>query len=155
MPTVRAEAGIEASRTHIWRVLADFGGIERRSPVVLRSDSTSEAKEGVGAARHCELAPRGTVEEQVVEWEPERHLGINVDPVGPIAAQRWDFDVTEAGPGVQVSMASRSSFIRKRWIEAGRSRQPCCRQHRGPWLGSSTMRKRVDLSEQRSPRPPE
>ena len=72
---------------------------------MLRSDSTSEAKEGVGAARHCELAPRGTVEEQVVEWEPERHLGINVDPAGPIAAQRSDFDVTEAGPGVRVSMA--------------------------------------------------
>jgi uncharacterized protein YndB with AHSA1/START domain len=103
MPAVRAEIEIASSRSAVWRVLADFGGIEKWSPVVLRSYSTTEAKEGLGARRHCDLAPRGTVEEQVIEWEPERHLGVNVDPAGPIAAQRATFDISGAEP-VHVTM---------------------------------------------------
>jgi hypothetical protein len=105
MPIVRSKVQIAARKEDVWQVLADFGAIEKWSPIVLRSYSTTEVHEGVGAARHCDLFPRGTVEEQVVEWEPGRHIGINVDPAGPIASQRADFDVAESGAQVDVTMA--------------------------------------------------
>jgi hypothetical protein len=107
MPAVHADTRIEASRADVWGVLADFGGIEKWSPIVLRSYLTTERTKGVGAARHCDLFPRGTVEEQIVEWDPGRHLGVNVDAAGPIASQRADFEILESEPGVQVTMTIR------------------------------------------------
>jgi hypothetical protein len=104
MPLVRSEAEIKASKEDVWRVLADFGDIEKWSPIVLRSYSTTDATGGVGAARHCDLFPRGTVEEQIIQWEPELHVRINVDPAGPIASQRADFEIAERGANVLVTM---------------------------------------------------
>ena len=74
---VSAEARIEASATRVWEVLSDFAAIEAWSPVVLRSFSTTEANGGIGAARHCDLFPRGSVEEQIVDWEPGERLSFD------------------------------------------------------------------------------
>ena len=103
---VSAEVAIAASSQAVWDVLADFGTIERWSPVVLESRLTSDRTEGVGCSRHCELFPRGSVEEVVSVWEPGRHVGIAVEPVpgGPIEAQRSDFRVELAEAGSRVTM---------------------------------------------------
>ena len=105
MPTVSAGDSIRSRASSVWEVLSDFGGIEKWSPVVVRSVSTTAANQGVGAARHCDLFPRGSVEEQIVEWDPEARLGINVDPAGPIRAQRSDFHIAADGGGTRVTMA--------------------------------------------------
>jgi carbon monoxide dehydrogenase subunit G len=104
MHVVHASAEISASQTAVWEKLADFGAIEQWSPVVIRSFSTSDATEGLEASRHCDLFPRGEVEEQIVEWEPERLLGINVDPAGPIAKQRSEFELEASDTGTRVTM---------------------------------------------------
>ncbi len=102
---VSAETRIEASATRVWEVLSDFAAIEAWSPVVLRSFSTTEANGGIGAARHCDLFPRGSVEEQIVEWEPGERLAVNVEPAGgPIVELRSEFRIAAAEGQVRVTM---------------------------------------------------
>ena len=102
---VSAEVSIAASTQAVWEVLADFGAIERWSPVVRESHLTSDQREGVGCARHCELFPRGSIDEDVIAWEPGRHLGINGEPAGgPIESQRSDFRIELAEGGSSVIM---------------------------------------------------
>ncbi len=64
-----ATVEIEASAEKVWGVLADFGNVSVFNPSVTKSYSTTDAANGVGAARHCDLAVGGaTIEERIVDW---------------------------------------------------------------------------------------
>ena len=78
---------LPAPISDVWRTYADFGEVQDWSPIVARSYLTSEGVEGLGMSRHCDLLPRGTVEETIVVWEPEARIVVRVEPAGPIAAQ--------------------------------------------------------------------
>ena len=69
-------------------VLADFPNIAAWSSGVKMSFSTSESTSGVGAQRHCDLAPFGALEETVKEWEEERRLVVNIDSVKKLPMSR-------------------------------------------------------------------
>jgi hypothetical protein len=69
MAKVTKEIWIDASTDEVWQVLADIGAVQDYSPSVAKSHYISEAREGVGASRHCDLLPMGTVEERIVEWQ--------------------------------------------------------------------------------------
>ena len=86
---VRATVSLRrpASISDVLRTYADFGAVQDWSPLVARSYLTSQGVEGVGMSRHCDLLPRGTVEETIVVWEPESRMVVRVEPAGPIAAQ--------------------------------------------------------------------
>ena len=104
MPSVSSEVTVHAPPTRVWEVLADFGTIERWSPVVAKSYCTTEQTTGVGAERHCDLYPRGALEERVLESDPETLLGIHVDAGGPIVSQRSDFRLRPEGGDTTVTM---------------------------------------------------
>ncbi len=105
MPSVHSEVTVDAPPARVWAVLADFGTIERWSPVVEKSYCTTEQTTGVGAERHCDLNPRGAVEERVLESNPEMLLGIHVEAGGPIVSQRSHFRLRPEGGGTAVTMA--------------------------------------------------
>lgn len=105
MPSVRSEVTVGAPPARVWEVLADFGTIERWSPVVAKSYCTTDQTTGVGAERHCDLYPRGAVEERVLESTPETLLGIHVEAGGPIVSQRSDFRLRPEDGGTAVTMA--------------------------------------------------
>ena len=67
--TITKSIVINAPREDVWRVLADFGGVQNYNPGVARSRCTSSKKEGVGATRHCTFVARGSVEERIIEWQ--------------------------------------------------------------------------------------
>ncbi len=69
MTTITREIKIDASQEKVWEILADFGGIYKFNPGVSSSHSTSSANSGVGATRHCDLLPAGSVEERIFEWK--------------------------------------------------------------------------------------
>ena len=48
------------------------------NPGVSKSYSTSAANEGVGATRHCDLLPAGSVEERIIEWHEGRDYVIEI-----------------------------------------------------------------------------
>ena len=58
--------------------LADFGGIYKYSPGVRSSHSTSIENGGVGASRHCDLLPAGSIEERIVDWNEGRGYSLEI-----------------------------------------------------------------------------
>ena len=82
-------------------VLADFPNIAAWNSGVMKSFSTSESTSGVGAQRHCDLAPFGALEETVKEWEEERRLVVNIDSVKKLPMSRGvaTFLLNAAGDG--------------------------------------------------------
>lgn len=81
MPTVNAsaKATINAPASAIWALLGEgFPNISQWTDQVKKSASTSAKPNGVGASRHCDLAPAGSLDETIVEWVPEERLVIDV-----------------------------------------------------------------------------
>ena len=87
MRVIRVSRQIEGSRDKVWAVLADFPNIAAWNSGVNQSYSTSEATTGVGAKRHCDLAPTGALEETIVRFEEGKFLEISIDSAAkpPIA----------------------------------------------------------------------
>ena len=78
MPNVTKEIQITAPIEKVWSVLANIGAVQDYSPRVAKSYYTSDFKEGVGASRHCDLLPTGTVEERIVDWRDGEQYSIEI-----------------------------------------------------------------------------
>ena len=74
MTKVTSEIRIDAPRDKVWDVVADLGTVSVWNPVLADSHYTSEAKEGVGASRHCDFPDGGYVKERATEWKPGKVL---------------------------------------------------------------------------------
>ena len=70
---------INAPKAAVWEVLADFGNVANWTSQVQTSYTTSDESTGLGATRHCDLAPLGQLEESIVDFIPEQRLGISID----------------------------------------------------------------------------
>jgi carbon monoxide dehydrogenase subunit G len=81
MSRINSEIEINAPREKVWAVLADLGAIQNFNPGVKKSYYTSEAREGVGAGRVCELRPLGAIEENVSDWQEGKSFTLNVRPL--------------------------------------------------------------------------
>ncbi|MEO1287361.1 MAG: SRPBCC family protein [Chloroflexota bacterium] len=68
MATVSDSIRIDAPKDQVWAVLADFGGILNYNPGISNAYSTSDVNSGLGATRHCDLLPMGSIEERIIEW---------------------------------------------------------------------------------------
>lgn len=73
------ERTLDAPRSQVWAVLADYGNIVDWNSGIKASRVTGDAPDGVGARRHCDLSPAGSVEETILGWEPESELVISID----------------------------------------------------------------------------
>ena len=106
MRQVTVERRVNAPRADVWGVLADFPGISRWNSGVKASAATSEATAGVGASRHCDLAPAGTLEETITEWSPDERLVIRIDSATklPIAHGLVTFDLIEDGSATSTTV---------------------------------------------------
>ncbi|UCC71469.1 MAG: SRPBCC family protein [Gemmatimonadota bacterium] len=69
MTSFSGEIRINAPKEKVWEVIADLGGIQAYHPGVRKSYYTSEQREGVGASRHCDLKPFGSLDERIVSWQ--------------------------------------------------------------------------------------
>ncbi len=78
MSSLTRDIQIDAPREKVWAILADIGSVQDYSPGVVKSYYTSDIKEGVGASRHCDLLPSGTVEERIVSWRDEEQYSIEI-----------------------------------------------------------------------------
>lgn len=102
---------VDGTPSEVWSVLADFGQVAVWNPSVKASHLTSTATEGTGISRQCKLSPMGTVQERVVEWDPERLLGIEIyenDGIPGFRSGRARIAVDELSPSsTRVTMAMR------------------------------------------------
>lgn len=107
MPRFERTVRIDAPRDRVWSLLADFGGIERFHPGLRASRSTSARNEGIGASRHCELRPAGSVEERAVGWDEGRSLRVEIyagrgTPPLDFRRSRIRFELRDDGAGTAV-----------------------------------------------------
>ncbi len=78
MTKVTGEVRINAPKEKVWSVLADLGEVSAWNPVIANSYYTSEDKEGVGAARHCDFPDGGYVKERATDWKAEDTVRLNI-----------------------------------------------------------------------------
>jgi len=106
MRTIELKRHIEAPRSDVWAVLADFPNVASWNGGVKKSFSTSDATDGVGAKRHCDLSPMGALEETVKVWEPEARMEISIDSAEglPIRAGLAKFVLQPSESGTDVSV---------------------------------------------------
>ncbi len=84
-------------RSAAWAVLADFPNIATWNSGVAKSFATSESTSGVGARRHCDLSPTGTLEETIREWDPENRLVVSIDSATRLPIRRGEATFTLTG----------------------------------------------------------
>lgn len=106
MTSIRYDTTIDAPAESVWAVLSDLEAVERYSKGVRRARFTSDAKEGLGASRHCDLAPFGTVEERIDVWEPQQRLRLAIfeNTKMPFTRATADFSLTDEGEATRVSV---------------------------------------------------
>lgn len=68
MTRIAGEVHIDAPKDRVWDILADLGGIKNFHPGVTDSYYHPGDEKGVGASRHCDLKPFGSVEETAILW---------------------------------------------------------------------------------------
>jgi len=90
----------------VWAVLADFPNIAAWNSGVKKSFATSESTSGVGATRHCDLAPLGELEETILEWQPDERLVISIDAAAklPIRSGQVTFTLDESGDATTTTL---------------------------------------------------
>ena len=95
---------INASPDHVWRILSDFGNVYRYNPSVPTSCSTGEESSGLGATRHCDLAPFGSVEERIIEFEEGSRLVVDIfdsEKLPPFEHSIADLKIESEGTGTR------------------------------------------------------
>ena len=105
MAIVIKEVDINASKDKVWHILADIASVQIYNPGVAKSLSTSEAKTGIGASRHCDLLPMGSVEERVIEWDEGNSYKIEIfeGKMVPFLGTAL-FELSESGENMHVKM---------------------------------------------------
>ena len=98
---IRIEAPIDA----VWQAIAgDLTAVQHYNQMVSSARLLGNQREGVGAVRHCELKPKGFVEERVWEWTPKRAIGLEVAlSEWPIVFMKWKTELADEGKATLVS----------------------------------------------------
>ncbi len=101
MRQITVQRSMPAPRSAVWAVLADFPNIAQWNSGVAKSYATSDAIGGVGAQRHCDLSPAGTLEETIRAWDPENKMVVSIDSATKLPIRRGEvtFTLTEQGDG--------------------------------------------------------
>ena len=106
MRSISTTSIITAPRSAVWAVLADFPNVADWNNGVKKSFSTSEASSGVGAQRHCDIAPAGQLSETIRQWEPDTMMAISIDSAKkmPITSALGTFTLKDHGDSTSVQL---------------------------------------------------
>ena len=98
MRSIHVTGATDATRSAVWAVLADFPNISTWNGGVKASHDTGDGVVGLGAQRHCDLAPVGGLEETITGWQPNEQLVVHIDSAAklPISSGEATFSL---GPG--------------------------------------------------------
>ena len=108
MKTVNQEIYINAPKSQVWDVIADLGGIVNFNPFVTDSYYVTDAKQGIGAGRICELGPDSTVNETAIAWNEGESFTLDVQftkgQKPPVNSFHGSVSVREHGSGTVAAM---------------------------------------------------
>ena len=104
MTVLENQIRIEAPPEKVWSVLASLDALAAYDPGIAKSEIVSEAKQGPGAARRCDLAPGGWFKERVSAWRPNESLSFELyECTLPVRALRHSYTLVSEGGGTLVS----------------------------------------------------
>jgi hypothetical protein len=106
MATFSETIFVNAPRSAVWAVLADIGRIHEWNPGVVASRKTTVGEDGPGAGRRCELGGKNYLDEEVVEWAPERALTMRITATNlPFKAADIRFTIEGHGRQTRVTVS--------------------------------------------------
>ncbi len=95
---------INASREKVWSVLASLDALDQYDPGIRKSKIVSSQKEGLGAARQCDLTPGGWFKERVAEWRPHEGLAFELfECTLPVRRLKHSYTLTPDAGGTVVN----------------------------------------------------
>ena len=106
MPRLQVSLTSTKPRDRLWEVIADFPNIAQWFDGVKTSASTSDDERGIGATRHCALAPMGEVDERILEWEEGQRLLVAIErsSKAPMKTATADFTLTDSPEGITLGI---------------------------------------------------
>ena len=106
MTRVESEIRIDASKEKVWDVIADLGSVSVWNPVLAGSHYTSEAKQGLDAARHCDFPDGGYVKERTLEWNDGESIKLEItEGTIPFENATGSISVADDGDGTMATLA--------------------------------------------------
>lgn len=116
MSTFSESIVISAPLFRVWNTLADIGRIDEWNPGVVASRKTTPGDDGVGATRHCDLGGKHYLDEEVVEWQPQRALTMRITATS-LPLKSADIRFTLAGHGHQTTVTVSPTYtVKFAWI---------------------------------------
>jgi ligand-binding SRPBCC domain-containing protein len=110
MTTLHNRIEIRAPRNEVWRLLTTLDALASYDPGVNASQLLGTQKEGLGAARRCEV-PGGFFEERVDLYEPAERLAFELTRCSfPITGLRHEYRILEDGDTTVVEQTMRYSL---------------------------------------------
>jgi len=89
MTKIFYEIDIDAPKTEVWKVLADFANLDWSEGVTAVRYIT-EARGGVGMARHCDLKDDGYIVERIIDWKEGSEFTYAIDDSSdPISSESY------------------------------------------------------------------
>ena len=107
MTHISHQITINAPKERVWEILADLGEVKRYHPGLTDSYYNPGEKRGVGASRHCDLKPFGSIEETVIEWNDGESYTLEIydgKKVPPFKRAIGTLSVRPNGSGTVASM---------------------------------------------------
>jgi hypothetical protein len=77
---IMVEHRISASTSAVWAVLADFPNLAKYWEGLRDTAAIGEQTSGVGARRHVELKPMGSMDETITVWQAGRRIDTQNQP---------------------------------------------------------------------------
>ncbi len=106
MTRVESEIRIDASKEKVWDVVADLGSVSVWNPALAGSHYTSEAKQGLEAARHCDFPDGGYVKERALEWNLGESIKLEIyEGTIPFDNATGSLSVVDDGDGTIATVA--------------------------------------------------
>ncbi|HYE85929.1 MAG TPA: SRPBCC family protein, partial [Vicinamibacterales bacterium] len=78
MATLDNSIEIDAPPDRVWAALTRLDALDAYDPGVKKATLLEGPREGVGARRHCDLAPTGWFRERVIDWVPDQSLAFEL-----------------------------------------------------------------------------
>ncbi len=107
MAKVTGKIHIDAPRDKVWDILADLETVKDYDSEIINAFYISDNREGVGAARQCDLPDGGYIKERITEWNPGEGYSMSVDEgtgTELFESQSVRFGLKSAGQGTIVSL---------------------------------------------------
>jgi uncharacterized protein YndB with AHSA1/START domain len=107
MRNLKIERTVQAPRSSVWAVLADYPNIADWNDGVINSHVIGDATEGVGAQRQIELDGSVAMRETVTEWTPEEKMAVAIDQIEkmPVAKATMTFTLSDGGDTTPMTMS--------------------------------------------------